>query len=150
MKGMVQIVIEYIVNRDNADLIKFMKTKADKIGLQCKFEDNKFIVEAKPGTDKYTQTPIPVVFQGKLSEESGQSKIVGKFTYGFYLTTLVIIAVILIVARLTWSIYQKQMDNIILCGIVTVLLIVVCVVVRIKGKELKTKIEEFLRDLDKR
>lgn len=141
---------EYIVNRSKDDLTKFMKTKADKIGLQCKFEENKLLVESKPGTDKYTQTPIPVMFKGKITEEESKTKISGRFSYGFYLTTLVIAAVILIIARLIASVYQKQLDNIILCGIVTVLLVIVIVVVRVRGKQLKGTIEEFLSNLDKK
>lgn len=141
---------EYIVNRDKQDLIKFMKTKADKMGLQCKFEEDKVIVEAKPGADMHSQTPIPTMFKGKITEEGSVSKISGRFSYGFYLTTLVIAAAILIVARLVWSVYQMQKDNIILCIVVAVLLAVVCVVVKIQGKELKDKIGAFLEDLDKR
>lgn len=141
---------EYIINRDKKDLIKFMKGKAEKMGLQCKFEEEGFVVESKPGADMDSQTPIPVMFKGKLIEEDTRTRLTGRFTYGFYLTTLVIIAVVLILARFTWSVYQKQMDNIILCAVVTVLLMVVCVVVRVKGRALKKTISEFLLGLNKK
>lgn len=141
---------EYIINRDKDDLMKFMKTKADKMGLQCRFEENKVIVEAKPGTDMHSQMPIPTMFKGKITEDGSKSKISGRFSYGFYLTTLVIVAAILIVARLIWSVYQMQRDNIILCIVVAVLLVVVCIVVKIQGEELKDKIGGFLEDLNKR
>lgn len=141
---------EYVINRDKKDLIKFMKFKADKLGLQCKFEKEGFVVESKPGVDMRTQTPIPVMFKGKLIEEDMQTRLTGRFTYGFYLTTLVIVAAILIVARFIWSAYQRQTDNIILCAAVTVLLIIVCAVAKVKGRALKKRISEFLAGLNKR
>lgn len=141
---------EYIINRDKKDLIKFMKTKSERMGLQCIFDENKVTVEAKPGTDMYSQTPIPVMFQGKIVEEENTTRISGRFSYGFYFTTLVAVAVVLIIARLGWSLYKMQRNNIILCAIVIVLLIIVCGVVKIKGKDLKDKIEEFLFNLNKK
>ena len=72
----------------------------------------------------------------------------GKFSYGFNLYTLVIIAAILIVARFVWSAFQNQVDNMILCGIVTALLIVVIIVVNVKAKPAKRILTEFLDDLN--
>lgn len=140
----------YTFNRDKKDLIKFMKTKADKVGLLCKTEGDKVRIEAKPGTDAKSQTPIPVIFQGKVMQNGAESEITGRFTYGFYFTTLVIVAIILIVLRFAWSLYQMQVDNMILCGIVTLLLVIVCGVVRVKGMGLKRQMEEFLQNLNKR
>ena len=65
----------------------------------------------------------------------------------FYLTTLVAVAAILIIARLSWSIYQKQLDNIIMCAIATAILVIVCVVVNIKGKKTKERIITLLKQL---
>ena len=48
----------------------------------------------------------------------------------------------------TWSAYQHQMDNMILCGIVTVLLIGLIVVVTKKSKGGKNVIENLLNNLD--
>ena len=58
------------------------------------------------------------------------------------------VPVILIVARFSWSAYQHQMDNMILCGIVTVLLIGLIVVVTKKSKGGKNVIENLLNNLD--
>lgn len=143
-------MVEYKINREKNDLIKFMKTKSGKKGLCCTFEGDKIIIEAEPGKDMQSQTPIPTMFKGKIVEEGNSTTISGRFSYGFYLTTLVIVAIVLIAARLAWSVYKMQRNNIILCIIVTILLILVCIVVNIKGKKLKNEIEEFLGNLDKK
>lgn len=141
---------EYIVNRPKDDAVKFMKTKAEKMGLQCEFEKEKVTVTSKPGWDMKSQTPIPVMFKGKITQVDSKTKISGRFSYGFYLTTLVIVAIVLIVVRFAWSLYQNQTENIILCLIVATMLLIVCIVVRSKGKELKGTIEELLGGLDKK
>lgn len=142
--------MEIKVNRSKDDLIKHIKNKATKKDLQCKFENGKFTIESVPGKSKETQTPVPVMFKGTIEDDNDSSIIKGRFSYGFYFSTLVIIAIVFIIARFSWSLYQKQTDNMILCGIVTVLLIIVCVVIQVKGKELKQKITDFLLNLDKK
>lgn len=141
---------EYVVNRDKKDLITFMNSKAEKMGLQCRFEEDSFTVESKPGVDSDSQTPIPVIFKGRISDEDSNARIIGKFSYGFYQSTLVVIAAVLIIARLIWSLYQRQVANIVLCVVVSALLILVCAIARSRGKGLKEKIETFLGDLNKK
>jgi len=142
--------MKIIVNRDRDDLIKFIETRADRLGLQCKVNDTNILIEAKPGDSKETQTPIPVCFKGKIIAEKDGTEIKGRFSNGFYLSTLLYVAIILIGVRLVASVYQQQMDNIILCGIVTVLLVVVYLVADVKGKPLRNKIAEMLNNLDKK
>lgn len=141
--------MRYEIKREKHDLVKFMKTKSEKVGLKCTIEGDRIKVEAQPGDSSATQTPIPVEFKGRIKKDDDKTIIEGKYGYGFNLTTLGIVAAVLIAVRLAWSIYQKQTSNIILCGIVTALLIVVVMVAGRVGKPLKTKIEEFFGDLEK-
>lgn len=140
--------MEINVNREKSGLKKFMKTKAHKEGLQCKFEGDKFVLESEPETDASTQTPVPVMFKGEVRQEEGCSVISGKFSYGFYLSRLVLIAIALIATRLLWSLYKFQKSNIILCIVVTVLLVIVCIVTNVMGKPLKQKMIAFLNNLE--
>lgn len=142
--------MKYTIKRDKDDLVKFMKTKADKEGLSCVVIGEEITIEAKPGEDSAGQTQVPVVFKGKIKMEDQTTIIQGKTGYGFYLSTLVCFAAILIVIRLIASIIQKQIENIILCGVVTLLLIIVVAVVNKMGKPLKSKIEHFFENLEKK
>lgn len=140
--------MEIKIEREKRDLIKFMKRKAEKSGLECTVEGEKLVVQTK--IDDTALIPVPVSFKGKITDAENGVIIKGKFSNGFYLTTLVILAAVLILARFAWSIYKMQMDNIILCLVVTILLVVVCAVTNVKGKPVRNTILEFLNGLEKK
>lgn len=141
--------MEISVNRNRSSLRKIMITKADKCGYDCKFQGDKFTLEQKPGESMKDRAPVPITFVGNITEKGEEeSLITGKFNNGFFLSKLVWVAVALIVTRLIVSILQKQLNNIVLCGIVTVLLIIVYVVTAVKGKPLKKEMTDYLNDLD--
>ena len=141
--------MEISVNRNKSSLRKFMITKADKCGYDCKFQGDKFTLEQKPGESMNDRAPVPITFVGNISEKGEEESIItGKFNNGFFLSKLVWVAVALIFTRLLMSIVQKQIQNIVLCGIVTVLLIIVYIITTIKGKPLKKEMTDFLNSLD--
>jgi len=140
--------MEIKIEREKRDLIKFMKKKAEKTGLECTVEGEKLIVQTK--INDTAIIPVPVSFKGKITDIEKGVAITGRFSNGFYLTTLVILSAVLIIARLAWSIYKMQMDNIILCIIVSVLLAVVCIVTNVKGKPVRNNILDFLNNLEKK
>lgn len=135
-------------NRKKEDLLPVMKAKAEKANIRMTKEKDKISLMLETGKFQKGEDAVPVIFKGKITNTETGCTFDGKYTYGFYLYTLVIVAAILIVARFSWSAYQHQMDNMILCGIVTVLLIGLIVVVTKKSKGGKNVIENFLNNLD--
>ena len=135
-------------NRKKEDLLPVMKAKAEKANIKMTKEKDKNSLKLETGKFQNGQHAVPVIFKGKITKTETGCTFDGKYTYGFYLYTLVIVAAILIVARFSWSAYQHQMDNMILCGIVTVLLIGLIVVVTKKSKGGKNVIENLLNNLD--
>ena len=134
--------MEFEFNREKSSFIKVLKGKCEKNALKCSVEDNKIMIETFDNSEGKLEDAIPAVFKGTIEAKENKTSIKGRFTNGFYLTTLVAVAAILIIARLSWSIYQKQLDNIIMCAIATAILVIVCVVVNIKGKKTKERIRK--------
>lgn len=139
--------MEFEFNREKSSFIKVLKGKCEKNALKCSVEDNKIMIETVANSEGKLEDTIPAVFKGTIEAKENKTSIKGRFTNGFYLTTLVVVAAILIIARLSWSIYQKQLDNIIMCAIATAILVIVCVVVNIKGKKSKERIITLLKQL---
>ena len=139
--------MEFEFNREKSSFIKVLKGKCEKNALKCRVEDNKIMIETFDNSEGKLEDAIPAVFKGTIEAKENKTSIKGRFTNGFYLTTLVAVAAILIIARLSWSIYQKQLDNIIMCAIATAILVIVCVVVNIKGKKTKERIITLLKQL---
>lgn len=139
--------MEFEFNREKSSFIKVLKGKCEKNALKCTVEDNKIMIETFDNSEGKLEDAIPAVFKGTIEAKENKTSIKGRFTNGFYLTTLVAVAAILIIARLSWSIYQKQLDNIIMCAIATAILVIVCVVVNIKGKKTKERIITLLKQL---
>lgn len=140
--------MEFQFNRDKATLLNVMKTKAAKKNLKMKSDEDRVEICLENGKFHNGEDAIPVVFKGKLKEDSGNCSLTGRFTYGFYLYSLVIFAIVLIIVRFVWSVWKNQTKNIILCGIVAALLIVVIAVVWIKSKKPRMIIEDFLNNLN--
>lgn len=139
--------MEFEFNREKSSFIKVLKGKCEKNALKCSVEDNKIMIETFANSEGKLEDTIPAIFKGTIEAKENKTLIKGRFTNGFYLTTLVAVAAILIIARLSWSIYQKQLDNIIMCAIATAILVIVCVVVNIKGKKSKERIITLLKQL---
>ena len=139
--------MEFEFNREKSSFIKVLKGKCEKNALKCSVEDNKIMIETFANSEGKLEDTIPAVFKGTIEAKENKTLIKGRFTNGFYLTTLVAVAAILIIERLSWSIYQKQLDNIIMCAIATAILVIVCVVVNIKGKKSKERIITLLKQL---
>lgn len=135
-------------NRKKEDLLPVMKAKAEKANIKMNKREGQDFSNVRIGKFQNGEDAVPVIFKGKITNTETDCTFDGKYTYGFYLYTLVIVAAILIVARFSWSAYQHQMDNMILCGIVTVLLIGLIVVVTKKSKGGKNVIENLLNNLD--
>ena len=135
-------------NRKKEDLLPVMKAKAEKANIKMTKEKDKISLMLETAKFQNGEDAVPVIFKGKITNTETGCTFDGKYTYGFYLYTLVIVAAILIVARFSWSAYQHQMDNMILCGIVTVLLIGLIVVVTKKSKGGKNVIEKLLNNLE--
>lgn len=141
--------MEFCYNREKDELVNVMKSKAEKKNIQVAAYGSK--VEISLDYEQYkSENIIPVIFKGKFEDETGQCKLKGRFVYGFYLYTMVIVAVALIITRFIASYVQNQIDNMILCGIVTLLLIIVIGVVHVKSKPAKNIISDFLNDLNKK
>lgn len=140
--------MEFQFNRDKATLLNVMKNKAVKKNLKMKSNEDRVEICLENGKFHNGEDAIPVVFKGKLKEDRGICSLTGRFTYGFYLYSLVILAIVLIVVRFVWSVWKNQTNNIILCGIVSALLIIVIVVVQIKSRKSRMIIEEFLNNLN--
>lgn len=146
-EGKIRNKMEFEFNREKSSFIKVLKGKCEKNALKCSVEDNKIMIETFDNSEGKLEDTIPAVFKGTIEAKENKTSIKGRFTNGFYLTTLVAVAAILIIARLSWSIYQKQLDNIIMCAIATAILVIVCVVVNIKGKKTKERIITLLKQL---
>lgn len=140
--------MEFQYNRDKQTVINVLKRKAAKKNLKVVNNLGKIEVSLESGKFHNGEDYIPVIFKGRISDVDTHSVLKGGFSYGFYLYTLVIVAVVLIVARFIWSVIERQMGNIILCGVVTVLLTIVVVVVRVKSKKAKEIILDCLKDLN--
>lgn len=140
--------MEFSYNREKAELLRVMKSKAEKKNIHITERGNELTASLKTGKFKNGEDAIPVTFKGMLTENGTKCTLKGKCSYGFYSYTMVIIAAVLIVARFVWSASQKQVDNMILCSIVTALLVLVIVVVNIKAKPAKRILTEFLEDLN--
>lgn len=140
--------MEFEFNREKESLIRVLKKKCEKRALKCTVEGEKIKIETFINADGELEYVIPAVFTGKIWEKENKTVVKGKVTNGFYITGLGCFALILIIARLTWSIYKMQVDNIVLCGIATVLLFIVWVVAKVKGKSAKSKIETVIRELE--
>ena len=139
--------MEFEFNREKSSFIKVLKGKCEKNALKCSVEDNKIMIETFDNSEGKLEDAIPAVFKGTIEAKENKTSIKGRFTNGFYLTTLVAVAAILLIARVSGSIYQKQLDNIIMCAIATAILVIVCVVVNIKGKKTKERIITLLKQL---
>ena len=142
--------VEFVIGRDKEALIKFMKNRADKKNLDCQITNDKISVRAKVNEDNVNDFPVPVEFKGTIQAKDDDTVICGKFTYGFGLTEMVLIALLLIVIRFVLSVIQMQLDNIIMCAIVTVLLIGVIVIVNKKSTPQKNAIYDFFSNLEKK
>ena len=140
--------MEFRYNRNKAELLRVMRSKGEKKNIRIEEANGEIQVSLKPGKFSCGEESVPVVFKGKIMDNEDGCSLKGKFRYGFYLYTLVIVAAILIIARFAWSAYQKQADNMILCGIVVVLLAIVIGIVMVKSKPAKQIIEDFLKDLN--
>lgn len=140
--------MEFQYNRDKQTVINVLKRKAAKKNLKVENHLDKIEISLESGKFHNGEDYIPVTFKGKIVNEGNKSILKGSFFYGFYLYTLVIIAAVLIIARFIWSVLQRQMGNLILCGIVTVLLAIVIAVVMTKSKKAKELMKECLNDLN--
>ena len=100
-------------NRKKEDLLPVMKAKAEKANIKMTKEKDKISLMLETGKFQNGEDAVPVIFKGKITNTETGCTFDGKYTYGFYLYTLVIVAAILIVARFSWSAYQHQMDNMI-------------------------------------
>lgn len=140
--------MEFSYNREKAELLRVMKSKAEKKNIRITEKGDKITAGLEAGKFSGGEDAIPVTFKGTIADTDAGCLLKGKFGYGFYLYTLVIVAVVLIIARFTWSAYQNQVDNMILCGIVTALLILVIAVVKVKSKPAERILTEFLSDLN--
>lgn len=101
--------MEFEFNREKSSFIKVLKGKCEKNALKCSVEDNKIMIETFDNSEGKLEDAIPAVFKGTIEAKENKTSIKGRFTNGFYLTTLVAVAAILIIARLSWSIYHKQL-----------------------------------------
>lgn len=142
--------MKYVINREKEDLLRFMKTKAEKTGLVCKAEREKLAIESIPGDKNDNQeVHIPVTFRGKIEAEGDVTVIKGRFDYGFYYSTMLFLGATLIIARLILSLINRNTTNIILCGAAAVLLIGVVVVVNKSARPQKEKIQSLLENSEK-
>lgn len=136
-------------DREKESFLRVLKSKAEKKGLIVNHIENQITLQLD--NEKHTdKTSLPLIFKGKLTEEDNKTNIEGKFSNGFYYSVMIVVALVFILARLTASIIQKQFDNIILCGIVSVLLIIVEIVIKKKTEAAKEEIIKFLSDLNKK
>jgi hypothetical protein len=142
--------MEFKYNRNKEDLLSVMKSKAKKKDL--KITEYKDKVEIEIFSKEYSSKSgaVPVTFKGKFQDGNQSCTLSGKFYYGFYLYTLVIVAAILIIVRTALSLYYRHMGNLLLCGVVTALLAVVIIVVQKKSKAGKKLIADFLCNLNKK
>lgn len=140
--------MKFEYNRDKKTLLNVMNNKAEKKNIVVKEHDSKLEITLASGKFGDSVEAVPVTFKGKIVESEKGCSLEGKFSFGFYLYTLVIVAVALIIARFTWSAYKMQTQNMILCGIVALILVIVVAVVVAKATKPKEIITEFLKDLN--
>lgn len=143
--------MEFKYNRNKTELLRIMKSKGEKKNLKIITESDRVQVRLESGKFSNGEDSIPVVFKGKITESDNESygcSVTGRFSYGFNLYTLVIVAAALIIARFIWSAYQNQTDNMILCGLVAVILVIVVCIVMIKSKPAEKLITNFLTNLN--
>lgn len=132
---------------EKTELINLLNTKAKKKHLNIIQNQDKIQISLNTQDFKNGEADIPVSFRGRISENDGMTILKGRFVFGLYLYILVIAAIMLVAARFVWSAYQKQTDNMILCGIVSIVLIVVVLIVSRKSKAAREIISQFLREL---
>lgn len=140
--------MKFEYNRDKKTLLNVMNNKAEKKNIIVKEHDNKLEITLASGKFGDSVEAVPVTFKGEIVEDENGCRVEGKFTFGFYLYTMVFVAVTLIVARFLWSAYKMQTENMILCGIVALILVIVVAVVVTKATKPKEIITEFLHDLN--
>lgn len=134
-------------NRDKETLLNVMDNKSKKKNIVVKESSDRIEVTLAQGKFDSSVESVPVTFKGKITEEDNTCVIEGRFSFGFYLYTMVIVAAALIVARFLWSAYKMQTANMILCGIVAAILVIVVAVVVTKAAKPKEIIEEFLNTI---
>ncbi|MCI8955650.1 MAG: hypothetical protein HFG29_01525 [Eubacterium sp.] len=134
-------------NRDKETLLNVMDNKSKKKNIVVKESSDRIEVTLAQGKFDSSVESVPVTFKGKITEEDNTCVIEGRFSFGFYLYTMVIVAAALIVARFLWSAYKMQTANMILCGIVAAILVIVMAVVVAKAAKPKEIIEEFLNTI---
>ena len=137
---------QFTFQKEKGDFLNAFLRRGKKKNLNIILSGDKFEISLQREKFLEGEGAIPVSFRGKVSEERGATVLKGKFTYGLYLDTLVAVAILLIAARLVWSILNGQTDNIILCGIVTVVLLFVMGYVHEKAKAAKKIILDFFND----
>ena len=131
--------IEY--NTDKESLFNVMLNKAKKNNIVIKKIGNSIEMTLLLEKANRTET-VPIIFKGKIvDDEKG-------FTFAFYLYVLIIAALCFIVVRFSWSVYEMQTDNMILCGISAAVLMIAVIVVVKKTSESRKVIMDFLNDLD--
>ena len=140
--------MKFEYNRDKKTLSNVMKSKGEKKNIKVDLEKDKVRLSLEPGKFGEATESIPVTFRGKVTDTEKGCCLEGKFTFGFYLYTMVIVAAILIIARFVWSMYKMQISNIALCTVAAVLLIIVLSVVVAKANKPKVIITEFLNNLN--
>ena len=139
----------FTYQNNQTDLLQKLKVQAKKKHLNIIENQDKIQIFLTSESFKNGESDIPVIFRGKITERDDGIILKGHFIFGFYLYTLVIVAAIFILARFAWSAYNHQRDNMILCGIVSVALIIVVLIVNKKAKTAKEIIINFLADLSR-
>ena len=128
--------------KKNLKVYKFSKkTKNGGDIVQVDFDTN--IVDTN-------QIKVPLYFKGTMENNDKGCIYKGNIRFPKYMYCMIMVAALLIVARLTWSVYNWQVDNIILCGIVIALLLVMVIVIVKKTKSTKQTLIDFLSNLNKK
>ena len=140
--------MKFEYNRDKETLLNVMDSKAKKKNIVVKESRDRIEVALAQGKFDSGVESVPVTFKGKITEKDNTCVIEGRFTFGFYLYTMVIVAAALIVARFLWSAYKMQTANMILCGMVATILVIVVAVIVAKAAKPKAIIGGFLKDLN--
>ena len=138
--------MKFVLKDDYENLILDMRAKAKKKHILIDKKANKIKIYVDPNSQLPEEQRFPVIFKGKVKSKDGESVIKGRFTYGFNFYTLIIIAIVLIAARLVASIMQKQIDNIVLCLIAIALLLVVITMILVRTSNIKDLIKNMLRE----
>lgn len=139
--------MKFEYHRDKETLFNVMNNKAKKKNIVVRENNNKVEITLEQGKFDADATAVPVTFKGKIVENENACEIEGKFTFGFYLYTMVVVAVVLIVARFLWSAYKIQTENMVLCGVAAVILVIVVAVTIVKAAKPKEIITEFLNEM---